>query len=890
MNITIERKEEDRHSAFMYQQLIINGKGVIISTSILENADEFLGKSIFSFIPERFKEEVFNCFIESKGGFVSKCELPADSDHNGFFYEYSFHPLRGENDKDVISLSIKKGHEEDSIHNRVALNYQNIFHHAHDAILIIDPDTENILEMNNKALEMYGYTREELRGFSLKKLSVNLDHGNLQKELLKKRGKINFETVQLNKNGSVLFLEVHASLITYNKKTCILSINRDLTKRKLAEKKINRSNEKLETIFDLVSDYTYSFIVDKNNIHLEWLSKSIRDDFSISDQNMNWEKLVYPKDRDRVKKAFQQLLTKKKITTEFRVINKYKKIKWIQNISKVIVGKDNKTLKIVGSAKNINKRKKAELALEESESMYRELFENTSDGIFIHDLQGNFLKVNQVACRQLGYDKKELVNMTVQNIDAPEFRKVAKKRIQELIVNQKLTFETAHRRKDGKIIPVELSSRLINYQNKVAILSTSRDITQRKLAEEKLNRELDINTAISFLSNDILSANFNIKKSLKDILSYLLEVTESNEGVIVETLPFSEEGFSTTYTDGFPLIYGSELNADKIIFPKKNGKYDSFWGYSLNKRKAFYSNHIINHEIVKGLNKQDIPLLNMLAVPAMVDEKLTGQIILLKREGEYSDNELEIVKRISRLMALALQKEQYLTELNTRNEELNNFVYKVSHDLRGPLSSIEGLINIIRLNKQDDTLKKYIELIHNRVRKLDDFIRDVLSHSRNINKKIDIGYINFKNIVDDCLDELSYLPGSDKLEKIIEVDGVDFYNDKIRIYEIFRNLLSNAIKYSDQNKKHPFIKIMIKCTFEYAHIEVLDNGTGIETKNKTSIFDMFYRGTEKSDGSGIGLYIVKQAVHKLDGTISVESELEKGTTFYLTIPNTNNKI
>ena len=134
----------------------------------------------------------------------------------------------------------------------------------------------------------------------------------------------------------------------------------------------------------------------------------------------------------------------------------------------------------------ISTRKYAELALEESERRYRTLFDNAADAIFIHDLEGHFIEVNHVACKRLGYNREELLKITLIDIDIPEYADIARDRINEILRNGHGIFETAHVKRDGNIIPVEVNARLIEYEGKTAILSIARDISERKLAEHAL--------------------------------------------------------------------------------------------------------------------------------------------------------------------------------------------------------------------------------------------------------------------------------------------------------------------------------------------------------------------------------------------------------------------
>ena len=224
-------------------------------------------------------------------------------------------------------------------------------------------------------------------------------------------------------------------------------------------------------------------------------------------------------------------------------------------------------------------------------------------------------------------------------------------------------------------------------------------------------------------------------------------------------------------------------------------------------------------------------------------------------------------------------------ELQVRNEELDNFVYKVSHDLRAPLSSVLGLVHLAKYDKSNNMLSTYIDLIENRIKQLDHFINDVLSHSKNLKLALEISGIDFGQIVQSCFEELSYLPYAESIKKNIRIQESNFYSDQWRIKEVFRNLISNAIKYVDATKDEHFITIEIETNEQHAQIKIIDNGIGISETTLPKIFNMFYRATEYSEGSGIGLYIVKNAVDKLGGNMEVSSREAQGTTFKITLPN-----
>jgi PAS domain S-box-containing protein len=229
-------------------------------------------------------------------------------------------------------------------------------------------------------------------------------------------------------------------------------------------------------------------------------------------------------------------------------------------------------------------------------------------------------------------------------------------------------------------------------------------------------------------------------------------------------------------------------------------------------------------------------------------------------------------------------------ELKIRNTELDNFVYKVSHDLRAPLSSVLGLVNLARLPGNTDNPMDYIDIIGEKVAALDHFIGDVLSHSKNLKMEVNISKVDLGKVIDQTFTELSYLEGAKDMKRLIKIEGIDFFSDQWRISEIFRNLISNSIKYRQLFNRNPEVTVKIHIDNLRADISFSDNGIGIDEKNLARIFDMFYRATEQSDGSGIGLYIVKNAVDKLGGQISVASRPEQGTRFSIILPNRVNNV
>ena len=271
------------------------------------------------------------------------------------------------------------------------------------------------------------------------------------------------------------------------------------------------------------------------------------------------------------------------------------------------------------------------------------------------------------------------------------------------------------------------------------------------------------------------------------------------------------------------------------------------------------------------------PFFDLFSAANVVQHDISETTLELK---ELNQNLEEKVKERTSLLK---SKNDELTMLN---DELDHFVYSVSHDLRAPLTSIQGLINLMKMEQDEKMHDQYLDLVTKNIKRLDLFIQEILHLSRNARLAVEKSPIDFQKIIDNTFSELVYLTNSMSIQKNIYLEQESvFYGDAHRIIIIFRNLLSNAIKYSSSPHNVPRVDIRVKATSEFAHIEVEDNGMGIMEEHIDKVFDMFYRATDANAGSGLGLYIVKQVINKLEGRINLTSQVGKGTKVSITLPN-----
>ena len=257
------------------------------------------------------------------------------------------------------------------------------------------------------------------------------------------------------------------------------------------------------------------------------------------------------------------------------------------------------------------------------------------------------------------------------------------------------------------------------------------------------------------------------------------------------------------------------------------------------------------------------------------------------RRLEIANKNLEAIIQ-KRTLEIEKQREQLEisnSDLMLINVELDNFVYRSSHDLVAPLKSLKGLINISQLETNVDSQKEYFNLMRVSIDKLEEFIKSIMEYSSNNKKAIVYEEIDLNKMLDDVVEDLKYYDRADKIELIRNInEDLNLFSDGRRLKIVLSNLITNSIKYHNYEQNYLFIEIRAFATDQHIQIDVIDNGNGIDEAYLDKIFDMFFRATEKAQGSGLGLYIVRDTVRKIGGEIKVASTLGSGTTFTLYLP------
>ncbi len=242
---------------------------------------------------------------------------------------------------------------------------------------------------------------------------------------------------------------------------------------------------------------------------------------------------------------------------------------------------------------------------------------------------------------------------------------------------------------------------------------------------------------------------------------------------------------------------------------------------------------------------------------------------------------------IKSIAGYAQQLKGKISELTVANKELDVFIFSASHDLRSPIASVKGLVDIAMQEGGTADLQDYLQLVKGILDKQDNYIKEIIDFFKSKRGPVKIEPIDLKQIAEEIFALNRYIPAARGILFVTEINLQTFNSDALRIRMVLNNLVSNAIKYSDKRK-------MLKQIFVRANqingnivIEVEDNGIGIDERYQSAIFELFFVKEKSDKNTGIGLYIVKQSVDMLGGKIAIESEINSGTKFILTLPVKN---
>jgi len=751
---------------------------------------------------------------------------------------------------------------------------------------LLDRDYRIIIA--NKALaENMGKTVEELRGYRGLE-SLPPDVAQRRKKYITKVFEtghpVNFED-ESSKNCYLHF--IYPVLDSQDNVSEVAIFSLKITEQKKAENELKESEEK----FRIISEQSFLGIAIIQNGKFVFVNEQFSNMSEYSMEEMrNWapgefSKTIHPDDMTFVlEQATKKQIGEKNVVDQdsYRIYTKSGKLKWHEIFSKTIIYKGESAN--LAAVIDITERKENELALWESEEKFRSLFDDAINMIYILNTDGYIIDVNRSQLEKLGYTKEELIGKHILEIVAPE-RVENDKIIMNNILEEKKSaeviniFETILSTKTGEKIYVELNATPQYYDGKIiAYRGIMTDITERK-------------AAMNALSNS--ERKYRIVSDYTIDMEYWLN--ENREYVYISPACINITGISREELFADPELFFNIIHPDDKEFVINHYSYE----FDVNHNCKFDFRIIpkdgkekwISHFcrpvydesgkwIGRRANNSDITQ-RKLAEKELNDYRMHLEE-LVKKRTESLENEIKKRKKAEKEVWYALEKEKEMNELKTR------FISTVSHELRTPLTAIKSSSELLQRygSKWDDEKKnEQFNRINGSIGYLIDLMEDVLTMSRTDSGKIVFApeTVNMKDLIESIIYKVSVVDDNAHiLDFNFKGKKQETETDPRLLSITVNNLLNNAIKYSPFESR---IEIIVHLN-KYINIEIIDQGIGIPVEGIDLLFEPFYRAgnVNKYKGSGLGLSIVKKSIELLNGSITVESEINKGSKFLVKIP------
>jgi PAS domain S-box-containing protein len=495
--------------------------------------------------------------------------------------------------------------------------------------------------------------------------------------------------------------------------------------------------------------------------------------------------------------------------------------------------------------------------LEQSEARFSAISNQSSEGITVADMDGNYIYVNPAFCKMSGFSEEELLKMTVFDMKAKSQPHKSfydsKEKMEGLPIRVDL------QRKDKTEYLTEIVGKVININNNDLVLGTIRDITESVQAEEALKESEEL----------LLKIAENYPNSYLSIIDkdFRIGFTSGKEFKIQNLNPSDFVGLQAE------MIFGDQWENIRAYFEKTfAGKEQSFELYINNQYQLYNTIPLIN---------EDGSIHKILSVA----ENITVRKLAEKELLEHRNQLEEIVKRRTRII------EKQKIEVEEANRLKSEFLSNMSHELRTPLNSIMALSNVLitkAKNKLDDDENNYLQVIERNGQRLLVLINDILDLSKIEAGKMDVSheFTSIGNLLLIIKENMQTI--ADKKELVLTLSIPDnlpqIDTDESKLHQVLLNMVSNAIKFTEEGE----VSISANYDTNNVFIEIKDTGIGISKEMLPNIFDEFRQvdgtSTRQYEGTGLGLAIANKLVKLLSGNIEVKSELNEGSVFTITIP------